>query len=466
VNGCGGGCGCGHVANESSRPVPLELRTRSTPPPWYHLINSDPPLAFIVDSSALFEVPPDLFADLERRGSSAEAELAAFRKGDPTLHSLGNLPRPRAISLNVAQSCNMTCTYCYADEGRFGGAPRRMAPAVAHAAVDELISGTPTGDSVLVGFIGGEPLLNRTVLHDCVAYTNAAAAAAGVHARFSITTNGSLIEPVDVELFRTNRFAVTVSVDGGQETHDRHRRRRDGSGSWQHTIDRLRDLLSRPGHASVSARATVTRDDLDIAGIVDDLGAAGFAEIGVSPVRSGPDASLVLAGSDWQGYLDGLIDAASAELARLDRDGPARGWRFTNFGQALTEIHRGTARPLPCGAAYGYLSVDVDGRYSTCHRTVGDERFELGSIGALSDQARIDFLQARLVDTQEPCRSCWARYLCGGGCHAEVSQVGRHGCDMIRGWLDFCLTKYLDVYAAFPELFATAPAAERSIHDG
>lgn len=266
-----------------------------------------------------------------------------------------------------------------------------------------------------------------------------------------------------LELFRANSFAVTISIDGGERTHDRHRRRRDGSGTWRTIVDRLHALLVQPGHARVSARATVTRDDVDIARIVRELAAAGFTEVGVSPARTGPDPAAVLTGSDWRRYLDGLLEAAEAELARLQRQGTAHGWQFANLGHALTEIHRGTARPLPCGAAYGYLSVGADGRYWTCHRTVDDERFGIGEIGALSERARTAFLTERLVDRQEPCRSCWARYLCGGGCHAEVDQVGRNGCDMIRGWVDFCLSRYPRVVADFPELFATT-STER-VHD-
>jgi uncharacterized protein len=147
------------------------------------------------------------------------------------------------------------------------------------------------------------------------------------------------------------------------------------------------------------------------------------------------------------------VEAAAAELARIRREGTGGGWRFSNLATSLAEIHRGTCRPLPCGAAYGYVSVDVDGAYATCHRTIGDPRFAIGGLGSLSDDARRRFLEPRLVDRQEPCRSCWARYLCGGGCHAEVVDAGRDGCDLIRGWLEHCLHWYPAVRVEFPELF-------------
>jgi uncharacterized protein len=468
------GCGsqrCGSGTQATVGPVPLELTvgpgplSATTDAPWFHLVSGRVPLAFLIERSALFEVDPGFAAALHAGDPGAVAELAIVRDGGQqpghqpeALSQLGTLPAPRAISLNVAQSCNLACSYCYADEGRFGGVARRMPLAVARRAVDGLLRTAPPHDRVLIGFIGGEPLLNRAVVHDTVAYATARASTCSVDVGFSITTNGTLVNTADIALFRANPVAVTVSVDGGAQTHDRHRHRRDGSGSWHSVIERLRPLLDEPGRCRVSARATITRDDLDIVRRVGDLAAVGFREVGVSPARTGPDPGVLLAGDDWAAYLHGLVTAAEAEIARLRRDGTRGGWLLSNLGTAMTEIHRGTARPLPCGAAYGYLSVDVDGAYSTCHRTVGDPRFRVGDPAAPSEDARRRFLAARLVDRQEPCRSCWARYLCGGGCHAEVIQAGRDNCELIRGWLDYCLGQYPALRCEFPELFSPTQA--------
>lgn len=458
--------GCGSCAgaqpNQTAGPVALVLDPPpATKAPWYHIIEGTRPQALIVEGSALFEISPPLAAALTAGDLDAQALLAEHRSAPMARELPAVLPTPSAISLNVAQSCNLTCSYCYADEGRFGGTARRMSHDTARAAIDELLNDASAGETILVGFIGGEPLLNRDVVHDSVAYTKAQAAVRGIHVRFSITTNATLLTARDRELLRNNPFAVTISIDGGRARHDRHRRRHDGAGSWALIVDHLDDLLTNAGLAQVSARATITRDDLDIAGTVGELLAAGFTDIGVSPVRTGPDPELIVSGNDWDTYLAAMIEAAHQETARLHRDGAHDGWRFANFGNALTEIHRGTARPLPCGAAYGYLSVDVDGRYTTCHRTVGDPRFDLGAIGSRADDARAAFLSARLVDTQRPCRDCWARYLCGGGCHAEVAAAGRSGCDMIRGWLDFCLGSYPEIRRRFPALFDANQPAER-----
>ena len=147
-----------------------------------------------------------------------------------------------------------------------------------------------------------------------------------------------------------------------------------------------------------------------------------------------------------------MTEAADAELARVFTGAPPR---FSNLWTALNAIHRGAARPLPCGSAATYLSVDVDGVFASCHRTVGQEAFRMGSVDEGFDaEGRRRFLSTRIVERQEPCRSCWARYLCGGGCHAEVAEVGRAGCDYIRGWLDYGLRAYRDVAARRPELLS------------
>ncbi len=454
-------CACPNTAGASPGPVPVGLTRRPPslspspgPAPWYHPVAGDPPQVLLLEDSRLFEVDNHLFDQLERGDPDAVDVLRSFKAGPGAgaLAELRELPAPRAVSLNVAQACNLACRYCYADEGRFQGPSRMMSPEVARRAVDQLLSSAAPGDRVTVGFIGGEPLLNRRVVHDSVAYASARAQGLGVIVGFSITTNATLLAEDDVELLRANRFAVTVSIDGGPATHDRHRRARDGSGTWARVLQGARPLLDDPGTARLSARSTVTRDDLDIAGRVQALGDVGFDDIGVSPARTGPDRSLVFRQDDWAPYLAAMVDAADAELARLRRYGTAGGWKFSNLGTALHEIHRGTCRPLPCGAAYGYVSVDVDGRYATCHRTVGDPRFALGGPEGPSTDARRRFLEPRLVDRQEPCRSCWARYLCGGGCHAEVIAAGRENCDMIRGWLEHCLRLYPMVSAEFPEL--------------
>jgi len=423
----------------------------AAPAPW-HLIPGAQPLVFLVAGSRLFRVDRDFYSALKSRRFEAEQELLEAA-GEAVLSPdfTSALPEPAAISLNIAQSCNLSCTYCYADEGRFHGKPQFMPVEVALQAIDRLIDGA-AGRRVTVGFIGGEPFLNREMLHRGVEYARERGRARGCAVGFSVTTNGTLLREDDVRLLRENGFAVSVSLDGAAGLNDRHRRTRDGNSGFEQAMQALRPLLANPGKARIAARATITRDDLRVAERVESLAEAGFAEIGVSPLRTGPDSSLVLRDGDWAPLLQEMIRASEKEWLRVRRGGS---FRFSNLAIALKQLHAGSAKPLPCGSAANYVSVSAQGGYFTCHRTIDDEKFSLGTTGAGLSQARREtFLRARHVDRQEPCRTCWARYLCGGGCHAEVLSAGRSGCNYIRGWLEYCLQFYDRALRERPELFA------------
>ncbi len=431
-----------------------------TPAPWMHLVPGAKPLVFVVDGSRLYEISPDLFAGL------AAGEETILRKFHEDVQGFGpefdasyeDLTEPVSLSLNVAQACNLSCSYCYADEGRFGGSARMMDPDVALAAIDRLLAGAG-GRRVTVGFIGGEPFLNRRLIHQCVEYARGRSRALNVPVGFSVTTNATLLTAADLELMRRNGFSVSVSLDGVGVVNDRHRRDRRGSSS-QRAIEAVRPLLDNPGSAKVAARVTVPHDDLRVLERVEALTRVGFQEVGVSPLRSSAEPGLRLQGEDWPAFLAEMVRAAEAEWDRV-RHGDS--WRFSNLAIALKELHRGSSRPLPCGAANGYVSLGAGGGYFTCHRTVDDPRHQLGNLDTgLDREARRRFLQARHVDCQEPCRSCWARYLCGGGCHVEVLAEGRTGCDYIRGWLDYCLGLYDKVLTERPDLFPLDRAEARS----
>jgi uncharacterized protein len=412
----------------------------------YHLLASEPPAVFLVPGSMLFDIDAELFNALEKGDPEAVGELYSFAAARPVIPK--SLPPVTALSLNVAQVCNLACTYCYADQGRFGSNPRLMSKETAIHGIEKLIAES-RGRQVTIGFIGGEPFLNRKVVHAAVAYAYSAAQRAGVVVRFAITTNGTLLEPGDLHLLRDHAFAVTVSIDG-MARHNQHRSTRRGADSTIATLDGVAPLLADPGEARIAARATVTRDDLDISERIESLSNLGFHEVGVSPVRTGPRRELILRQDDWPLLLNNMIGAAECELAGVHQGAQPH---FSNLWVGLRAIHRGAARPLPCGSAASYLSLDAEGTYHSCHRTVNMPGFRMGTLeDGIDDAARQSFTARASVDNQEPCRSCWARYLCGGGCHAEVAITGRSGCDFIRGWLEYCLGAYRKVADSHPEL--------------
>jgi uncharacterized protein len=394
----------------------------------------------VVPYSRIFDVAGDEdFAGLDE----ATAFLAEPADGEAPLDAIAE-PAPQSISLNVSSSCNLTCGYCYAARGNFGGA--QAAPMdwlTARAAIDRLVDDADPGAPITVGFLGGEPFVNRRLIHRAVAYAASLSTRRRLDIRFSVTTNATLLEPEDVALLQAHPFAVTVSLDGAAGIHNRQRPRYGtGGGSWEAAIGRVAPLLAAPGKAKIAARATVTCNNVDIATALETLTGFGFPEVGFAPLRVGPPGSGALREEDWPGYLAALIFASRRELARLRSGLPIR---LTNLAVALKQIHRGAASPYPCGAGGGYFSVSASGGWYACHRAVGDAAYELGSNAGLDPERRHDFVLRRHVHAQPECRSCWARYLCSGGCHQEANARSASSCDFIRGWLSFCLATYCEL---------------------
>lgn len=415
-------------------------------------------------------VAPDPAAPLARRFRSARGEhllvvpfsrifdLPAGTAGalDPLIAALAEPgqdevsldrivePPPQCISLNVSSSCNLACTYCYAARGAFAGAQSKpMEWDVARAAIDRLLAEAEPGAPITIGFLGGEPFANRKLVHEAVAYASRAGGRLGLDVRFSVTTNGTLLRASDLALLRRHPFAVTVSLDGSAAVQDAQRpRHRGGEGSWALVVDRVAPLLAEPGNAKLAARATVTRHDLDIASRLEALTGIGFPEAGFSPLKVAPEAAGPLRDEDWPLYLAALVKASRIEIERLRRGLPIR---LTNLAVALKQLHRGASSPYPCGAGGGYFSVAADGRWYACHRAIGQADYALGDSTGLDAARRRRFVETRHVHAQTECRTCWARYLCSGGCHQEATSRTAASCDFIRGWLDFCLETYCDL---------------------
>ena len=418
---------------------------------------------FVTDGSRVYDLPDGATSEIER-AFAADYDEAAARA---LLGALVGDQRPRyidaaapplppifSLSLNVAQSCNMSCGYCYADRGKFGGAARLMGFDVAVASVDRLIAQSAPGADLVIGFIGGEPLINRKLVHSITVYAAEAARRAGRRMRFSMTTNATLIEPEDARLFQDHGFYVAVSLDGDQIANDQVRRMHDGSGSYEHVAEGIALLQQngRPGH--LSARATVTPATGELLPILDHLIGLGFDSVGFAAVLTSPDAALTFVERDFVDFRRSMIDCGRKALEALKN---RRSYPFSNFETALHEIHRGTHRPYPCGAGAGYLSVNAKGELYACHRLLDDKNWAMGDVFSGADDARrAQHLSRAHVDRMEPCRSCWARYLCGGGCYHEVERRGRIGCDYIRGWLEFCLAAYAELSVVRPDYFTTS----------
>lgn len=426
-----------------TRALPL-YRERAPGDPDGHVFESAHGWHVLVaDGSRVYDVDAGFRARVDEIGLAAALDEAGAPRVGFLERASSSEPPVKSLSLAVAQACNMGCSYCYAHGGDFGKPSRAMPWETVRAAIDSLIDGA-NGERVHLAFLGGEPLLARDVIHRATEY-----AAARGRVGFSITTNGTLVTPEDAALFEEHGFAVTVSLDGVGETHDALRPLKSGQPTFARILERVAPLLASQRRMQVSARVTVTPQNLAIRDTVTSLIALGFHSVGVSPMLRAPSGKGELAASHAVALLDAMTDCGREFERRALR---GERWPFSNLTTALREIHRGTHRPYPCGAGAGYFGVSADGDLFACHRFIEDDAGRMGTIATGVDRARQrTWLEARHVDRQEPCRTCWARYLCGGGCHHEVIARGRVVCDYIRGWLDFCLRTYVHILEQRPD---------------
>ncbi|MDG4554290.1 MAG: SPASM domain-containing protein [Candidatus Competibacter sp.] len=413
---------------------------------------------FLVNGSQVFQIDRDLADEFQHafeanHDAGVTALMESYGLQSPP-HIQGGVSENypvHALSLAIAQKCNLGCSYCYAEGGDFGGPAKNMSEEIARQSVERLIAGATPGSRLNLAFMGGEPLANRRVLRATTEYASQLAARRNLQLGFSVTTNGTLITPDDGVFFEAYGFAVTVSFDGLGADHDRLRPFRSGKGTFDHIIKRITPLLRTQKHMQVSTRVTVTPLNLGLTEKLQKLVDLGFHSVGFSPLLSAPNARNEIHGDSLDEMLKQMI-----ACGRLFEQHLQQGLRFpfANMVNALREIHSGTHRPYPCGAGAGYLGVSADGELAACHRFVGNADGAMGTISVGIDrEARTRWLSERNVAHQIPCNRCWARYLCGGGCHHEVLTKGRGACDYIRGWLRYCLEAYARLIDACPSYF-------------
>lgn len=417
---------------------------------------------FAANGSRIYEIPRDvanLIYASALAGQNAEHNpeidslLARYGLAAP-LYIVPDAPEVfpiRSLSLAISETCNLGCTYCYAQGGSFGGPDRQMPEDIAIQSVDRLLRDAHPGERMNLAFLGGEPLVNRPTLVRATEYAAKLARIRGLDLSFSISTNGTLVNKDDGAFFEHYGFSVTVSLDGVEEDHDRLRIFKGGAGSYRRIIERIRPLIAMQHRMQVSARVTVTPRNLSLRRTLDSLIGLGFHSVGFSPMLSSPTRADEMEEHALEVMLQQMIECGLiCETSILD----GQRYAFSNFLAAMYELHKGTHRPYPCGAGAGYFGVSAEGRLSACHRFVEDEAGNMGDIATGVDQQRQrSWLAARHADHQEPCRTCWARYLCGGGCHHEVIHRGRPACRYIRGWLHFCLESYARLLRLRPDFF-------------
>lgn len=408
------------------------------------------------DGSRVFDVPDGTADHFARMAAEGQREFLSQMglDGVPFIDDAPPRRMPvRSLSLAVAQKCNLACTYCYASQGSFGGPARSMEWEVAKASVDRLIMDAEPRSRINLAFLGGEPLINRDLIRKTTVYAAEHAQRNKVDVGFSITTNGTLLRPEDAEFFEDHAFAVTISLDGVGKAHDRLRPNQGGRGSYDTILRKVQPLLDKQHRMQVGARVTVTPRNLELPETLSHFIGLGFHSVGFSPMLASPTGREEMSSKELAEMLSQMI-----RCGRAFEDAVLQGRRFpfSNMAAAMHEIHRGTHRPYACGAGGGYFGVSADGDLFACHRFVEDDVAAMGNVHDGPDARREAWLAERHVHNQSPCNTCWARYMCGGGCHHEVIHRGRPACNYIRGWLDYCLQAYVRLSAARPDFFGDA----------
>jgi len=361
----------------------------------------------------------------------------------------------KSLSLAIAQKCNFGCTYCYAQQGDFGMPAQNMALKIAKASVDRLIESATEGEIITIAYMGGEPLINRKVLYATTEYAVQQGIKAKVKVRFALTTNGSLLTTNDIKFFQNHRFTVTLSIDGTQEEHDLLRPLKSGRGSYERVIQHIKGLLdAKPRRCRVIARVTVTPRNLKLKRAMDEFIALGFDNVLFSPVLSSPTDIDTMQENDFNIMLEQLIECGDAFEEHISA---GKVYPLGNLINTLKRIHNYHRDTYPCGAGGGYMGVSSEGNLFACHRFVNDEAGDMGNVetGINKDKQATWFVE-RNVHNQKPCSSCWARYMCSGGCHYESMNSGRVSCDYIRGWLHYCLGLYIRLLRTNAELLEQA----------
>ncbi len=370
--------------------------------------------------------------------SSDRASVPQFKAGKVPLSTL---------VLEVAQDCNLQCTYCYADGGTYGAAPCLLDPEDARAAVRYLLDHSGNHDHVTLVFFGGEPLLNMPAIKAAVNEAASYVKKPGKQVHFSVTTNGTMLDPEIVAFLHAHRIAVAVSLDGPRDIHDRNRPDENGRGSYTEIVSRL-EILLKDSPVPVAARVTLVPDQWHrVPEVFDHLIELGFHEVGIAPVS--PVSKSLLPTAEQEA----VLLAGFGELAQRFVAGVRKGFvvPFSNILDLLGRLHLGQARFVSCGAGLGYMAVDAKGRFFPCHRLTGAMNFCAGSLSNGIDADRINISLAGLNEGRDRhCSGCWARTLCAGGCHYEndlrENQLGLprgSSCRLIRSWLELGLRAYV-----------------------
>ena len=343
----------------------------------------------------------------------------------------------KALCMHIAHTCNLNCAYCFASQGKYHGDRAVMSFEVGKRALDFLVENSGSRRNLEVDFFGGEPLMNFDVVKQLVAYARSIEKEKGKNFRFTLTTNGMLIDDDVIEFANKECCNVVLSLDGRKEIHDRYRVDYAGKGSWDRIVPKFQKLIEARGGKDYYMRGTFTHANPDFLKDIQQMLDLGFNELSMEPVvcASGDPSELT---EDDKAIVMEQYEKLAELMIKRRREG--KPFTFYHYMIDLTGGPCIYKRISGCGSGTEYMAVTPWGDLYPCHQFVGDEKFLLGNIwDGVKNTAIQDEFASCNVYAREECRDCWARLYCSGGCAANayhatgsVKGIYKYGCDLFR----------------------------------
>ncbi|MDD6857795.1 MAG: thioether cross-link-forming SCIFF peptide maturase [Lachnospiraceae bacterium] len=343
----------------------------------------------------------------------------------------------KAMCLHIAHDCNLACKYCFAEEGEYHGRRALMSLEVGKKALDFLIENSGNRRNLEVDFFGGEPLMNWDVVKELVRYGRSKEKEYDKNFRFTLTTNGVLLDDEVMEFVNKEMSNVVMSLDGRKEINDKMRPFRNGKGSYDLIVPKFQKLAESRNQTNYYIRGTFTRNNLDFSNDVIEYADLGFKQMSIEPVVADPDEPYALREEDIPKILEEYDKLAVEYIKRYKEN---RGFNFFHFMIDLKQGPCVLKRMAGCGSGTEYLAVTPWGDLYPCHQFVGQEEFLLGNVfdGITNTDVRDEFKLCN-VYAKDKCKECFAKFYCSGGCaansykfHGKITDAYDIGCEMER----------------------------------
>ncbi len=327
-------------------------------------------------------------------------------------------PTLKSMCLNIAHDCNLLCEYCFASKGDFGGNKELMSFETGKKALDYLVKTSHGRKNLEVDFFGGEPLMNFQVVKDLVEYSRKIEKEHNKNFRFTITTNGMLLDEKNMDYINENFQNVVLSLDGRKEINDKMRIDKAKKGTYDKIVPKFKNLVEKRKDKDYFIRGTFTRENLDFTEDVKNIKNLGFDIISMEPVVTDEKNKFSI-NKDH-------VETVKKEYENLckyyiDKNNKGEGFNFFHFEIDLESGPCIYKKISGCGAGNEYIAVTPSGDIYPCHQFVGDEDFIIGNVQTgITEKEIPNAMYKSNITTKEKCKDCWAKYFCGGGCHANA----------------------------------------------